>query len=74
MALRDRQTKATAASGSFSSRGMVYREKKIGTIGAPACPKCGGPMILRVSWGARIGSSFWGCARYPRCCSTITTS
>jgi ssDNA-binding Zn-finger/Zn-ribbon topoisomerase 1 len=74
MAVRDRQTKVTAASGPSSTRGMVFHEKKIGTIGAPACPKCGGPMILRTSWGARIGTSFWGCTRYPRCCSTITTS
>ncbi len=74
MALRDRQTKVTVAPGPRATRGMALHEKKIGTIGAPACPKCGGAMILRTSWGARIGTSFWGCSRYPRCCSTITTA
>ncbi len=74
MALRDRHTKATEITGSYPAQGRIRtREKKTGTLGTPACPKCGAHMILRTSWGARIGTSFWGCSRYPRCCSTITT-
>ena len=35
---------------------------------APACPQCGGSMILRTAKrGAKSGSQFWGCAGYPRC-------
>jgi ssDNA-binding Zn-finger/Zn-ribbon topoisomerase 1 len=74
MALRDRHTKGDGITGSYPAQGIRTREKKTGTLGAPACPKCGAEMILRTSWGARIGTSFWGCSRYPRCCSTITTS
>jgi hypothetical protein len=74
MATRDRQTKVTAVAGQHSTPGMVFHDKKFGTFAGPACPKCGGPMVLRTSWGARIGTWFWGCARYPRCCATITTS
>ncbi len=74
MALRDRDTKVVGMTGSHPAQGIRTREKKIGTSWAPACQKCGAGMILRTSWGARIGTSFWGCSRYPRCCSTITTS
>ncbi len=39
--------------------------------GAPACQKCGQPMLLRtVRQGARTGSQFWGCAGYPGCKGT----
>lgn len=34
----------------------------------PACPKCGGAMVLRTArQGANAGSRFWGCSSYPRC-------
>ena len=74
MASRDHQEKVNPGAGRPSTPGIVFGEKKFGTTAGPACPKCGGPMVLRTSWGARIGTWFWGCARYPRCCSTITTS
>ncbi|MEW6681801.1 MAG: topoisomerase DNA-binding C4 zinc finger domain-containing protein [Nitrospirota bacterium] len=74
MASRDHQGKVNPGAGRPSIPGIVFGEKKFGTAGGPACPKCGGQMVLRTSWGARIGTSFWGCSRYPRCCSTITTS
>jgi restriction system protein len=38
---------------------------------APPCPRCGGDMVLRTPWGARIGESFWGCSNYPRCYGTF---
>lgn len=35
---------------------------------APACPKCGSPMILRqAKRGDLAGTSFWGCSKYPGC-------
>lgn len=35
---------------------------------APACPSCGGSMILRkAKAGSNAGSDFWGCGNYPRC-------
>ena len=31
---------------------------------APACPKCGAPMVVRRS---RFGKLFYGCSNYPKC-------
>ena len=32
------------------------------------CPKCGNPMVLRVSKkGKNKGSRFWGCSQFPKC-------
>ena len=36
----------------------------IPTADAPACPKCGAPMVARRS---RFGKMFWGCSKYPKC-------
>jgi len=34
----------------------------------PACPKCGGAMVIRTAQkGPNAGSRFWGCSSYPRC-------
>lgn len=39
--------------------------------GAPVCPRCGSPMILRTARrGAKAGDQFWGCSRYPKCQGT----
>lgn len=36
--------------------------------GAPLCPKCGIPMVLRTATqGLLKGKQFYGCANYPRC-------
>ncbi len=36
--------------------------------GAPLCPKCGIPMVLRtVTRGKHKGKQFYGCVNYPRC-------
>jgi restriction system protein len=38
---------------------------------APACPRCGAPMVRRTARrGANAGSEFWGCTRYPACHGT----
>lgn len=34
----------------------------------PSCPKCGSLMVRRTAKrGENVGSSFWGCSRYPGC-------
>jgi restriction system protein len=39
---------------------------------APVCPGCKSTMVLRTAKrGSRIGSSFWGCAQYPKCRQTV---
>lgn len=36
--------------------------------GAPMCPKCGVPMVVRsASRGTHVGRDFFGCSNYPRC-------
>jgi restriction system protein len=38
----------------------------------PECPKCRSPMVLRTAkQGSRKGSSFWGCAQFPKCRHTV---
>ena len=40
--------------------------------GAPSCPRCGNPMILRtIKRGSRAGQQFYGCSHYPQCQGTI---
>jgi len=39
---------------------------------APTCPLCKGLMVLRTAKkGKNTGSSFWGCAGYPKCKGTL---
>jgi len=39
---------------------------------APNCPKCGQPMVLRVSQqGKNVGQKFWGCVNFPKCRRTL---
>jgi len=34
----------------------------------PNCPKCSSVMVARIAKkGANVGSSFWGCSRFPKC-------
>ncbi|MBI2320134.1 MAG: restriction endonuclease [Betaproteobacteria bacterium] len=38
---------------------------------APSCPQCKSPMVLRTARkGAQVGTSFWGCSKYPGCRGT----
>lgn len=38
----------------------------------PPCPKCGEPMLQRMSKsGNHAGQGFWGCSTFPRCHGTI---
>lgn len=39
----------------------------------PACPTCGGSMVVRTARrGANIGGQFWGCKAFPRCKGTTS--
>jgi restriction system protein len=39
--------------------------------GAPLCPRCESPMVLRTARrGANAGDQFWGCSTYPKCNGT----
>lgn len=40
----------------------------------PMCPSCKTPMVMRTAKrGSNVGSSFWGCAQYPKCRQTLAT-
>lgn len=42
------------------------------SVASPVCPQCNAPMIKRTARkGAKAGSSFWGCSRYPQCRGTL---
>lgn len=41
---------------------------QVRTTGAPTCPRCGAPMVLRTAkQGQYAGNRFWGCSKYPAC-------
>ena len=41
------------------------------SLGAPLCPRCEAPMVLRTARrGANAGDQFWGCSTYPKCSGT----
>ena len=43
-----------------------------GNYSTPTCPKCNRKMVSRrATRGKSAGSSFWGCANYPRCKQTF---
>lgn len=61
--------------------GAAEFDLKLGTpeahaskIATPMCPRCKSPMVMRTAKkGRNVGSSFWGCAQYPRCRHTVAT-
>lgn len=55
-------------SGSTPAPGSPVASKEA----SPACPKCGGTMLLRTAkTGANAGGQFWGCGNYPKCRSVV---
>lgn len=47
---------------------LEARKAQAAGAGAPACPKCGKPMLRRMQRkGQMQGREFWGCSDYPRC-------
>lgn len=60
------ETSATAAT-TTTTMGLVAPAAAPATL-TPACPRCGGAMVLRTAQkGPNAGSRFWGCSGYPRC-------
>jgi len=50
---------------------LAYRTEQSIKADAPACPKCGKPMIRRVAKkGVNAGKEFWSCSGYPECNGT----
>ena len=44
------------------------RREVAASSGAPACPKCGRPMLRRMQKKGQLqGREFWGCSDYPNC-------
>jgi restriction system protein len=52
-----------------SAGGAVPRAVETSTAERPlGCPRCGSVMVRRVAKrGAKAGSAFWGCSRFPAC-------
>lgn len=50
---------------------LEARKTRATESGAPACPKCGKPMLKRMQKkGQGQGREFWGCSGYPQCNGT----
>lgn len=69
------QLESFRQTGGFSENMTVERleARKVmaSASGAPACPKCGKPMLRRMQKKGRMqGSEFWGCSDYPKCDGT----
>jgi len=65
---RKPQTHGATATSPASSVAPVVTPVAAPDALTPACPKCGGAMVIRTArQGANAGSRFWGCSSYPRC-------
>jgi Topoisomerase DNA binding C4 zinc finger len=52
----------------FLSNTVSKRRAKSDAVEEAACPKCGGPMVMRTAKkGANAGNQFWGCKAFPLC-------
>ena len=63
---------ASAAKSNLPTRAspqkVLHVQVAASDAAAPACPKCGSPMVLRTARkGANAGGQFWGCLKYPAC-------
>jgi restriction system protein len=58
-------------SGTSASSSKGAAANSAATI-TPMCPTCKIPMVMRTAKrGSNAGSSFWGCAQYPKCRQTL---
>lgn len=61
-------TEVPVSRGDIEAAPSVQMQTSDSETATPACPSCGGPMVVRTARkGANAGSSFWGCPRYPSC-------
>jgi four helix bundle suffix protein len=74
-----RQSEMFVEEGGFTERLHAARSsRRAEQIGAsapgkpaPACPRCGKPMVPRTARkGSQAGQAFWGCSTYPDCVGT----
>lgn len=64
------ETGTSSVPGGQARRGTTVSDQGPMTQeGAPPCPRCGQPMVLRTARrrGRHRGEQFWGCPGYPRC-------
>lgn len=55
-------------SENMTTERLEARKAQATNQGAPACPKCGKPMLKRMQKkGQMQGREFWGCSDYPNC-------
>lgn len=71
----ERQLETFRAEGGFTenltAERLAYRTQQSIENDAPACPKCGKPMLKRVAKkGINSGREFWSCSDYPACNGT----
>jgi len=66
--LKDKIATSTVSTTSTSAPTVQYRSNDSQSLVAPICPKCGIPMVLRISsQGGNRGKQFYGCQNYPHC-------
>lgn len=52
----------------MTSERIEAKREQASENGAPACPKCGKPMLRRMQKKGKMqGREFWGCSDYPKC-------
>lgn len=55
----------------YGARKRTLSDRSDKSDGAPACPNCGRPMLVRTARkGQKAGQPFWGCSGYPDCRGT----
>lgn len=58
--------------GAETADAQIHDETPASTAVPPNCPICRSPMKLRTAKrGAKAGSQFWGCTRFPDCHGTL---
>lgn len=58
-------------SENMTAERLEARKEKAVSQAAPACPRCGKPMLKRLQKrGQGQGREFWGCSDYPTCTGT----
>lgn len=66
--IRERMTNARLQFHEHSSSQSSMSSKSSSPQAPPSCPLCGSTMKRRTARiGASVGTSFWGCSKYPDC-------
>ena len=63
--------KVARAAGTNAVLAKAPSEPQLRPAGAPECPICKSSMVVRTAnRGAKAGTKFWGCSRFPTCRGT----